>query len=63
VPDAADADAALRNLSLLRDGPARGAILVRVDEVSVLGHGTLRDLRPSQPFGDCGALRLTISHV
>ena len=31
VLDAADADAALRDLSLLRDGPPRGAVLVRVD--------------------------------
>jgi DNA-binding NtrC family response regulator len=31
VLDAAHADAALRDLSLLRDGPARGAVLVRLD--------------------------------
>jgi transcriptional regulator with PAS, ATPase and Fis domain len=59
VLDAADADAALRDLSLLRDGPARGAVLVRVDarcaercaEITAAGAADVV-LRPSEPYGD-----------
>jgi DNA-binding NtrC family response regulator len=59
VLDAADADAALRDLSLLRDGPPRGAVLVRIDpgcaerrnELAAAGAADVL-LRSNEPYGD-----------
>ncbi|HEY5658277.1 MAG TPA: sigma 54-interacting transcriptional regulator, partial [Myxococcota bacterium] len=51
VLDAAGADAALRDLSLLRDGPARGAVLVRVDA---------RDARRRAELTAAGAVKVVL---